>query len=429
MNAFKKNLMVLGCLILATTVLTGCGKKKTAPEPASELRPEVTRSPEEEVLNIFAESQVAEIQRIAETKGLHITAELQNFMQMAKDANWIEVYNDFEKVKREFMEERDGTQKKAFGHALYQPTLEIYGAAEQVLCWNPDLLERYATEIENVITPNAIFFGGTDPGRFVQVAHSAASKKPFYIITQNQLTSESYVTYEREDPRNAGIWLPSGEDVCCVEEQNPTDRSVQNIMKNSGLLAQQIFEHNKGSHDFFLEESYAISWMFPYLEPCGPIMKFNAIPTPISEEMIAKDRTYWDALSKDLLANPDYRQDFPAQKAFSKLRNAIAGLYAARGKPAAAEYAFRQAVELYPGSAEATFRLVHHLQSRGRSEDALEVIDSFIAWEPAQIDANAKYANFKNKYYKFIMDTRPSMISQAEMFRERIESDRKTKSE
>jgi predicted Zn-dependent protease len=65
---------------------------------------------------------------------------------------------------------------------------------------------------------------------------------------------------------------------------------------------------------------------------------------------------FWDWYQRRLLRDPAFRRDFPAQKSFSKLRAAIAGLYANRGQTTVADQAFREAVLLYPASPEATFR-------------------------------------------------------------------------
>ena len=55
-----------------------------------------------------------------------------------------------------------------------------------------------------------------------------------------------------------------------------------------------------------------------------------------------------------LLKDRAFRRDFAAQKSFSKLRAAIAGLYSHAGLYREAEQAFHEAVLLYPASPEAS---------------------------------------------------------------------------
>jgi len=108
---------------------------------------------------------------------------------------------------------------------------------------------------------------------------------------------------------------------------------------------------------FYVEESYVIPWMYPYLTPAGIIMKINHDPLPspqqdpqLWEGIVKRDRAYWDKLSEELNARPQFHRDSDAQKTFSKLRSAIGGLYASRQMAVEAEYAFKQALQLCPKS-------------------------------------------------------------------------------
>jgi tetratricopeptide (TPR) repeat protein len=117
-----------------------------------------------------------------------------------------------------------------------------------------------------------------------------------------------------------------------------------------------MFDHDRLRHAFYVEESYVIPWMYPYLSPHGLIMKINRDQTPYDAKTAAKDRDFWDWYTRRLLDDPMYRRDFAGQKSFSKLRAAIAGLYVRQGRYREAAQAFREACLLYPASPEATFR-------------------------------------------------------------------------
>jgi tetratricopeptide (TPR) repeat protein len=85
---------------------------------------------------------------------------------------------------------------------------------------------------------------------------------------------------------------------------------------------------------------------------------------------------FWDWYTRKLLRSPMFRRDLPAQKSFSKLRSAIAGLYAARGMRAEGERAFQEARALYPVSPEANFRLVQEvLLPQARYAESIDILN------------------------------------------------------
>jgi len=187
------------------------------------------------------------------------------------------------------------------------------------------------------------------------------------------------------------------------------------VMGINGLLTKVIFDHNPGN-DFFVEESYPLDWMYPYLSPYGIIMRINRQPlAELTEQMVNIDHQFWTRYSARLTGDwIDYgtsvqelatwaervylRRNFrgftgdrkfirddQAQKSFSKLRSALGGLYAWRlgaSKPGSpehqrllkeADFAFRQAFAFCPYSPEALFRYVNLLVSPEvqRLDDAL----------------------------------------------------------
>ena len=226
--------------------------------------------------------------------------------------------------------------------------------------------------------PSSIFFGGTDPGRFVPtyMIYSANVRPDVYLITQNALADDTYMSVER-DLYGDEIWIPSKEDsaesfniyvseVQSGKRQANADLRIENgrvqvtgalgVMEINGVLTKMMFDHEKLRHAFYVEESYVIQWMYPYLTPHGLIMKINPNERALTANIVRNDMDFWDWYHRRLLRDPAFRRDFPAQKSFSKLRAAIAGLYARSGYYQMADQAFREAVLLYPASPEATFR-------------------------------------------------------------------------
>ncbi|HVV00200.1 MAG TPA: tetratricopeptide repeat protein, partial [Verrucomicrobiae bacterium] len=234
--------------------------------------------------------------------------------------------------------------------------------------------------------------------------------------------------------------LKPGEDVKVVDNRVQVSGQVA-VMAINGLLTKVIFDHNP-KNEFYVEESFPLDWMYPHLEPFGVIMKINRKPLPeLSEEVVKRDHTFWKQYSKRLTGDIiDYdtpikdiaafiektylRHDFTgftgdrkfvrddqAQKAFSKLRSSIGGIYAWRindpsnHNPATqqrmireAEFAFKQAFAFCPYSPEAVFRYVNLLLSLQRFDDALLIANTCLKLDPFNgqvIDLVARLKEFE----------------------------------
>ncbi|HXI84675.1 MAG TPA: DUF2723 domain-containing protein [Verrucomicrobiae bacterium] len=277
-------------------------------------------------------------------------------------------------------------------------------------------------------------------------------RRDVYIITQNALADSTYMSYIRDhydytrpDPNNPStlerrlpwqravfrwgwthlhrdtmypkepIWIPSeldtqhafqeyinnvqtrqahGEHLSAdenvtIEGGAVQVRGVAGVMNINGILTKWIFDHAKDKHSFYVEESYVIPWMYPYLTPAGIIMKINHDPLPgpqqdpqLWEGIVKRDKAYWDKLCEELSARPQFHHDSDAQKTFSKLRSAIGGLYASRQMAVEAEYAFKQALQLCPESPEGNFRLAQLYMELGRTDDALATLEALQKLDP-----------------------------------------------
>jgi tetratricopeptide (TPR) repeat protein len=247
------------------------------------------------------------------------------------------------------------------------------------------------------LATNAIFFGGTDPGRFVPtyMVFCARVRPDVVVLTQNALVDKLYLTPTR-NLYGQRLWLPAPDEadavlrgyISEVEHGRIRNRGEvsfdggyaslmgrQGVMAVNSRLARAIFETNKTQHAFYIEESDPIEWMYPYLTPHGFIMKIN--PEPLAHlppDIIREDRAFWDWQTRRLLDNWRYRHDAVAQKVFTKLRCAIGGIYASRKMYAEAEAAYRQAIQLYPLGPEAHFRLAGLFMEQDRLADARRVI-------------------------------------------------------
>ncbi len=309
---------------------------------------------------------------------------------------------------------------------------------------------------------DAVLYGGTDPGRFVptymifcesrvapedRFRDKDFDRSDVYIITQNALADNTYMSYIRDHydfsrpdvtkPEtiakfpawrrgvfklgtrllhrdrtypNAPIYIPSAEDGnrafqeyigdvqsgkipasadIKIENGRVSVQGVGGVMAINGILARWIFDKNKDKHAFYVEESYVIPWMYPYLSPHGVIMKIEKEPLPPPQadpklwaDIVARDKAYWDKLTAEFIAREEFRRNNDAKKSFSKMRSALAGLYTARGMVAEAEYAFRQSLQLCPESPEANFRLADLYMRQHRFSEARVLIEQYRVLDP-----------------------------------------------
>jgi tetratricopeptide (TPR) repeat protein len=233
--------------------------------------------------------------------------------------------------------------------------------------------------------------------------------------------------------------LKPGEDVRVGPDGRLQVAGQVSVMAINALLTQVIFDRNP-DHEFYVEESFPLEWMFPHLTPFGIIMKVNREPVPeITEEMVRRDHEFWSRYSERLIGNwitydtsidevcdfilrvferRNYRgftgdrrfiRDDQAQKSFSKLRSSIGGLYAWRHNydrdPAVrdrmlkeAEFAFIQAFAFCPYSPEAVHRLTNLLLGQMRLADALRVAQTALRFDPDNTTLQEWVARIQGAY-------------------------------
>jgi tetratricopeptide (TPR) repeat protein len=218
--------------------------------------------------------------------------------------------------------------------------------------------------------------------------------------------------------------LEPGEGVVELPDGKVQLNGQVSIMAINGLLTRLIFDQNPGK-EFYVEESAPIKWMYPYLTPFGIIMKLNRQPpAQLTEEMIRRDHQFWTQYSERLIGNwitydttirdivawvqrVYQRRDFTgfkgdrkfvrddqAQKVFSKLRSAIAGVYNYRlfvmAKSAGeqqliareTEFALRQAFAFCPYNIEVVGRYVQFLANFHRFDEALVIANTCLELDP-----------------------------------------------
>lgn len=256
---------------------------------------------------------------------------------------------------------------------------------------------------------NAVFFGGTDPGRFVPtyMVYAVGFRPDVHVLTQNALADPTYMNVER-DLYGERLWVPSADDVRtaftdyveAVQAGKRTTRGaiteVNGRMQISGAaavmdinadLARDIFDRNP-AHAFYVEESYPVPWMDAFLEPAGLAMRLRREGRDL-EALAARDGDFWDWMTRRLVTRRAYRRDFAAQKSFSKLRSAQAGVYARNGLQQIAERAYQEATALYPLSPEVVFSVIREcLIPTYRFEAALRLLGGYRRADPGNAKAD-----------------------------------------
>lgn len=290
---------------------------------------------------------------------------------------------------------------------------DVLGAYGNFHDWDNKWLHRFGREIFSTIPKDSIYFGGTDPGRYIISALSESHQegKPFFTITQNQLADSTYLEYLQKmygkriyvptaedsqrifeeylkDARqrlDAGKLKP-GEDVRIVDERVQVSGQVA-VMQINGMLAKLILDKNSGRR-FFLEESFPLDWMYPHLSPAGLIFELHPQPLPkLNPETIEKDMAYWKKLTAEIVGDwldsktsvqkvcdfadqiyhdhnykgfkgdTAFAKNQDAQKCFSKLRSSTGGLYVWRSENATDTEEKRQ----FQANADLAFRQAYAL--------------------------------------------------------------------
>jgi tetratricopeptide (TPR) repeat protein len=243
------------------------------------------------------------------------------------------------------------------------------------------------------------------------------------VECENAYTKDAARRYQHDrdhpaEPRQ----LKPGEEVTEDKEHRLSFGGVLVVMGINSYVTKAMFDANP-DHEFYVEESYPMDWMYPYLVPFGIIMQVNRQPLDLTEEVMARDHQFWsdysartiglpityDTTAKELCdfaeqvylrhnytgfkGDRKFIRDEDAQKSFSKLRSAIgASIYLWRAdnsrNPAQrarlekeAEFALKQSFAYCPYS-EGASRYAQLLLETGRPEDALLVLKTFQKLDP-----------------------------------------------
>jgi hypothetical protein len=325
--------------------------------------------------------------------GARIPEEVAQMFDAATSGDWQRTSNLFHTIIAKYKPEEQSNAKGRLVPEVWYAVQEVGGFCEFLAFRDPKFIRLFAEDTFKVIPDGSVYFGGTDPGRFIITAlsRSHAKGEPFFTITQNQLVATNYLEYLRRmyaarltlpppgatakafteysadlqrrwqhdrDFPNEPRQVAPGEQIRVVNNRLQAEGPTA-VMAVNGLVAKAIVEANPDKQ-FFVEESYPLAWMYPRLSPVGPIFKLHAADLEtLGTDTVFQDRRYWSALTERLVGlrvtdqttieqvcafaesgsavrqgDPAFVRDHDARNNFAKLRSAPAGIYAWRATQA-----------------------------------------------------------------------------------------------
>lgn len=267
----------------------------------------------------------------------------------------------------------------------------------------------------------SVIFGGTDPGRFVPtymiLGESGQSpsvkrdpdfdRRDLYIITQNGVGEGLYRKYladhygpDRPAPKNSfERWLeraetypdkplvfPTEEEIDVAIRKEVEDQAKKDIYDPSvahSVVTRLIWEKNRDAHEFFVEESFPLTWSYDHALPHGLCYRIMKEPQKeIPADVVTADMRFWDSYLQRLIGNPDFSKDYDAQRSFSKLRTTTGHLYKHRKMLKEAELAYRQSLILWPGNPESLNAMSTMLWDRGDFDGVIKILEAANAEDP-----------------------------------------------
>lgn len=461
----RRAAVAVACALAACLVgLAGCHLRPAA-APSETLRQQLIAR-----LQTFSAMKEKQAEQLAAAAGEQISPEFKGFFDAAMRGDGQSVSNKFEYYKQNHPQySHTNASDASLRTSYWSPVLEICLAYNAVVAGEPEYVRQFGEGIILSIPAGSIYFGGTDPGRGLVTAfcRSQPEADPFFTLTQNALADPSYLDYLRR-MYGGRIYVPTAEDSqktfenfyediqkrLAANQLKPGEQVTNDegrlqiggqvaVMEINAEFARIIFDRNP-DREFYIEESFPLDWMYPYLQPHGLILKINRTALPgLSAETVQRDQDYWQArigqmmggwlrpetslktvldfvektyVRKDFsgfAGNPRFVQDEESQKMFSKLRSTIAGVYAWRvgalkAVPTTGEYvappgaerqrmssaadlAFRQAFALCPSSPETVFRYADFLVAQGRKENAISLLETGLGCaKPTDRDQIAK---------------------------------------
>src|SRR5262249_5769786 len=150
------------------------------------------------------------------------------------------------------------------------------------------------------------------------------------------------------------------------------------VMAINERLLQAIMDKNPDLC-FALEESFPLRTTYGSAIPLGPIMELRAqnAQTAFTSELAAQAVEYWQAMTQQMIADPEAPAGSDPRKTYSHMAWSEANLLADHNFTDQAERAYRLAMQLEPGNPEAVYSLSELLAKNGRLEEGRQLLEQF----------------------------------------------------
>ncbi len=348
---------------------------------------------------------------MAEKLGIKVTPQMEHFFDLAESGNFAEMKTLFDSLTTK----RD---PKSYPVELLAPLKETFGVAEVTHDWPAQKLLDYGETILNSLRPGMVYFGGTDPGRFIPtLLNETGTGDPHIILTQNAFADSSYLDYvrylygdqmstlDRDDSQNGFTaymedgrkrlqhdadfpdepkQLLPGEDLQIKEDGRFQASGQVAVMGVNERLLQAFLDKNPDL-SFALEESFPLKSTYARAAPLGPLMELRVTDAQreFTPGAAAQSLDYWRTTADQLLADTaDGSANDYVLKTYSKMAATQAALFADHQLSAPAEQAFQIATQMYPGNADAVQPYVNLLLAQQRYADAIKVAQNAVNASP-----------------------------------------------
>jgi len=418
----------------------------------------------------FSKAKEQQVRRSVTNLNLKVSPEVDNFFRAAVHGDYAGLKSVINRLGPQYlnMTANPGIETPAWV-PLWQPMTEVEMVYDIFTEGGTKYPLAFGQGIIRSIPPGSIYFGGTEAGRGLVTAlcESQAQGRPFFTLTQNALSDARYEDYVQsmyggrislpttndiqtafaeykadalrryrhdQDFPSAPRQLKPGEDVRMVDGQLQVNGQVA-VMTIHARIVKVILDRNP-DREFYMEESFPLESLYPYLTPHGLIFKMDHQPVAaLTAKMLDDDHAFWTSECQSMVGgwlkpetsvsnvcavvetvhgqknwsnftgDPEFVTNSFATQAFSKLRVSIAGLYQwrlANRKPdksrleGEADYAFRQAFALCPGSPEVVYRYVNFLLSENRYDDAILIVETAKKVAPDNQQFDSLLSQLKN---------------------------------
>ena len=162
------------------------------------------------ILKAFATQKHHQTEDLAAKLNLDVQSDIREFYRVAEAGDWSAVSNMYARIQR-----HNGQTNSVLclpdANVLAVPLHETYGTYATFIPWDRTVLEEYANGILQSLPKGSIYFGGTDPGRFVITAFRDVLKAPDIFVVTPKFSRVQYGPVIAGDLRQVGsIEMGSG---------------------------------------------------------------------------------------------------------------------------------------------------------------------------------------------------------------------------